>query len=75
MAARFYVLLWYLFNRYTLGGFYLARYADSPVGAFDEVWWTAVQGTSLLMVYMYKLCIMVHCFSQWLAGHALRIMC
>ena len=23
--------------RYTLGGFYLARYADSPVGQFDEV--------------------------------------
>lgn len=23
--------------RYTLGGFYLARYSDSPVGAFDEV--------------------------------------
>ena len=22
---------------YTLGGFYLARYEDSPVGAFDEV--------------------------------------
>lgn len=22
---------------YTLGGFYLARYTDSPVGAFDEV--------------------------------------
>ena len=22
---------------YTLGGFYLARYADSPVGQFDEV--------------------------------------
>ena len=21
---------------YTLGGFYLARYSDSPVGAFDE---------------------------------------
>ena len=23
--------------RYTLGGFYLARYSDSPVGKFDEV--------------------------------------
>ncbi|DBA85144.1 TPA: hypothetical protein ACH3X2_005862 [Trebouxia sp. C0005] len=23
--------------RYTLGGFYLARYSDSPVGAFDEL--------------------------------------
>ena len=23
--------------RYTLGGFYLARYDDSPVGAFEEV--------------------------------------
>ena len=23
--------------RYTLGGFYLARYSDSPVGAFEEV--------------------------------------
>lgn len=24
-------------NRYTLGGLYLARYDDSPAGAFDEV--------------------------------------
>lgn len=24
-------------GRYTLGGFYLARYSDSPVGKFDEV--------------------------------------
>jgi hypothetical protein len=24
-------------GRYTLGGFYLARYTDSPVGPFDEV--------------------------------------
>jgi hypothetical protein len=23
--------------RYTLGGFFLANYEDSPVGAFDEV--------------------------------------
>jgi hypothetical protein len=28
--------------RYTLGGFYLARYTDSPVGAFDEVGAAAV---------------------------------
>lgn len=27
----------YPVRRYTLGGFYLARYTDSPVGAFDEV--------------------------------------
>ena len=26
-----------IMDRYTLGGFYLARYEDSPVGAFDEV--------------------------------------
>lgn len=25
------------FGGWTLGGFYLARYNDSPVGAFDEV--------------------------------------
>ena len=24
-------------SRYTVGGFYLARYSESPVGAFDEV--------------------------------------
>ena len=24
-------------DRYTLGGFYLAKYEDSPVGAFEEV--------------------------------------
>lgn len=27
-------------RRYTLGGMYLARYDDSPVGAFDEVRWS-----------------------------------
>lgn len=26
-----------LLCRYTLGGFYLARYDDSPAGAFDEL--------------------------------------
>ena len=26
----------HLYDSYTLGGFYLARYKDSPVGAFDE---------------------------------------
>jgi hypothetical protein len=26
-----------VWHRYTLGGLYLARYDDSPVGAFDEV--------------------------------------
>ena len=37
--------------RYTLGGFYLARYSDSPVGAFDEVTpnaWQHYEGLILL---------------------------
>ena len=29
---------WYdVFYRYTLGGFFLANYEDSPAGIFDEV--------------------------------------
>ena len=31
------ILLCLFLLSYTLGGFYLARYEDSPVGAFDEV--------------------------------------
>ena len=27
----------FVWRRYTLGGVFLARYSDSPVGAFDEV--------------------------------------
>ena len=36
-------------DRYTLGGFYLARYDDSPVGPFDEVhfWSPACPSISL----------------------------
>lgn len=29
--------------RHTLGGFYLARYEDSPVGAFEEVRWSGAE--------------------------------
>lgn len=32
-----YVFMLVFIDRYTLGGFYLARYDDSPAGEFDEV--------------------------------------
>ena len=36
-AWLFFLMSMCIAYRYTLGGFYLARYSDSPVGAFEEV--------------------------------------
>lgn len=42
-------IVWLLRCRYTLGGFYLARYEDSPAGTFDEVRRGTARGRMLSM--------------------------